>query len=246
MNDQGRLAHALAGGGPIFLDFDGPICGVFSGYPAQRVAAELRKVLETNRVALPECIQSEADPLMVLRWTATLNDASIIREVEDALCAAEMRAVAVAEPTPFAREVISAAHECGRRVAVVSNNSAPAIEAYLQSQGLAGQVWPIVGRVHSQPDRMKPDPTSIFAAIDALNSDAGTCVLIGDSLSDVTACQAAGVRIVGYANKPHKGQAFTEAGADAVVTSMEAVAVGLLGVGSPNDLQVTTDDDSHT
>jgi len=51
------------------------------------------------------------------------------------------------------------------------------------------------------------------------------CTLIGDSLTDIEAARAAGVRVVGYANKAWKVDAFSAA--DAVVTSMEDIAVAV-------------------
>jgi hypothetical protein len=80
---------------------------------------------------------------------------------------------------------------------------------------------------------MKPNPEPIINAVAALGLQPGTCVLIGDSLSDITAAQAAGVSVIAYANKPSKKEQFAEAGADTVVTSMVDV-VGALRSGGPN------------
>ena len=38
---NGRTLADLVGAGPLLLDFDGPVCSIFAGYPAPRVAAEL-------------------------------------------------------------------------------------------------------------------------------------------------------------------------------------------------------------
>ena len=54
----------------------------------------------------------------------------------------------------------------------------------------------------------------------ALGEQPGRCVLVGDSLSDIEGARAAGVRVIGYANRPAKFKAFQAAGADVVVTSM--------------------------
>jgi D-arabinose 1-dehydrogenase-like Zn-dependent alcohol dehydrogenase len=58
-----------------------------------------------------------------------------------------------------------------------------------------------------------------------------------DSLSDITAAQAAGVPVIAYANKPSKKEQFAEAGADTVVTSM-ADAVAALRSGGPNSAEL--------
>jgi beta-phosphoglucomutase-like phosphatase (HAD superfamily) len=56
-----------------------------------------------------------------------------------------------------------------------------------------------------------------------------SCVLIGDSLSDITGAHAADVPVITYANKPLKAGRFEASGIDAVVLSMADIAVGLHG-----------------
>src|SRR4051794_14612032 len=100
MNAPDDLARVLAGTGPILLDFDGPICNVFAGNPAADVADELRQALIEHDVRLPLAVAEEPDPLTILSWTAGLGQPKLTRIIEDVLCAAELRAVATAEPTP--------------------------------------------------------------------------------------------------------------------------------------------------
>ncbi|MGK5442659.1 HAD family hydrolase [Micromonospora sp. URMC 105] len=212
----------------VLLDFDGPVCSIFAGLPAPQIAAELVDVLRRHGVDLPPGLVHEPDPLEVLRWTGAAGDQEVTRAVEDALCAAERRAAATAEPTPYGREVIVAARQAGLPVAVVSNNSAGAVTAYLVAHRLAGHVSPLVGRAYAEPARMKPNPAPILLATQALNVTARHCVLVGDSLSDIEGARAAGVRAVGYANRASKVQAFRSAGADAVITNMSEIATALI------------------
>jgi HAD superfamily hydrolase (TIGR01509 family) len=222
------LAKLLSGSGPILLDFDGPVCSIFAGYPAREIADGLRNTLRDNGIDLPDPIEAEPDPLEILRWTDTLGSTSLTRTVEDTLCAAELRAVESAAPTPYAREVIVAAREAGKPVAVVSNNSPEAVTAYLTARRLAGHVSTVVGRAYAQPARMKPNPEPILRAVILLEANATESVLIGDSLSDITGGQAAGVPVIAYANRPDKAAPFAKAGAAAVVTSMAGIAVCLV------------------
>jgi len=228
MKRAAGIAHLLADNGPLLLDFDGPICGVFAGYPAVVIASELRRLIASNGTPIPGKVAQEADPLQILHWTTTLQRPDVIDEVERTLCAAELRAIETAAPTPFAREVIVAAKQAGRDVAIVSNNSAPAINAYLTVHRLAHYVSPVVGRVPGRPDLMKPNPEPVLRAVNALGADSRRCLLVGDSVTDVTSARAANVRVVGFANRPAKVSRLTEAGADAVVTSMGDLATHLL------------------
>ncbi|OHX05208.1 HAD family hydrolase [Micromonospora sp. WMMB235] len=219
--DLGRLLSEV---GAVLLDFDGPVCSVFAGYPAPQVAAELVDVLRRQSVDVPPDLARETDPLEVLRRTGATGDQGVTRAVEDALCAAERRAVDTAEPTPYGREVIVAARQAGLSVAVVSNNSPGAVSAYLGAHRLAGYVSPVVGRSYADPARMKPNPEPILQAVRALAVAPDRCVLIGDSLSDIEGAGAAGVRVIAYANRAQKVSAFRAAGANAIVTSMSEVA----------------------
>ncbi|GGS03806.1 hypothetical protein GCM10010169_55720 [Micromonospora fulviviridis] len=113
-------------------------------------------------------------------------------------------------------------------MAVVSNNnSAGAVTAYLTAHRLAGYVSPVVGRAYADPARMKPHPEPIIHAVRAIGEPSGRCVLVGDSLS-IEGARAASARVIGYANRPPKVEAFRAAGADAVVTSMGRIAEVLI------------------
>lgn len=227
--DLGRLLGEV---GAVLLDFDGPVCSIFAGYPAPQVAAELVNVLRRRGVDVPPDLASESDPLEVLRRTGAAGDHGVTRAVENVLCEAERRAVETAAPTLYGREVIVAARQAGMPVAVVSNNSAGAVRAYLAGHRLAEYVSPVVGRAYAEPGRMKPNPDPILQAVRSLGELPARCVLIGDSLSDIEGARAAGVTVIGYANRPAKVDAFQHAGADVVVTSMGEIAAALIGRGS--------------
>ncbi|MEU7872807.1 HAD family phosphatase [Dactylosporangium sp. NPDC049140] len=218
------LRALLARSRAILLDFDGPVCSIFGGYPASQVAAELLGLLEARGVDLGDDIRSETDPMEVLRWSATLGKPELLREVEDGLCRAELLAAESAIPEPHGQAVIDAAHESGRQVAIVSNNSAGAIEAYLEAHQLTDHIAFISGRSYAQPERMKPNPEPLWRAAEALAAEPTACVLIGDSLFDIDAAHAAGMPVIAFANKRWKISRFTEAAADIVLTGMSIVA----------------------
>ncbi|MGY0236019.1 HAD family hydrolase [Longispora urticae] len=233
MTDAPALAALLAGHGPLLLDFDGPVCSIFAGYSAPNVAEALRQVLRSERLDLAE-IEDESDPLEVLRWTDRQGLPKLTRAVEDALCAAELVAARSAEPTPYGREVIVAARQAGRPVAVVSNNSEAAVSAYLTAHRLARHFATVVGRAYADPSRMKPNPEPLLRAVAALRADPATCTLIGDTVTDVAAGISAGLPVVGYANMSRKVAELRRAGAASVVTTMRDVATALLAEAEVN------------
>ena len=225
MNAAG-IAALFASTGPVLLDFDGPVCSIFAGYPASQVASELMDLLKLTGVDV-SAIETETDPLEILKWTDDLGSDRLTQAVEDALREKELLAVATATPTPFADDLVSVAQRAGRPVAIVSNNSAPAIEAYLRRRNITP--YAVVGRIYVCPSTMKPSPFSILRAVEILGTDPTECVLIGDSVSDVVAAQEAGSVAIGYANKPGKAAQLMKAGAYAVVTTLRELLPAVAG-----------------
>ncbi|GGQ15840.1 HAD family hydrolase [Streptomyces roseolilacinus] len=219
-----ELTDVLADAQGFLFDFDGPLCDVFAGRPAPRVAGELTELAVGWEPALAERLHGVDDPIEVLRLVHAA-DVDLGHEVERALTAAEVEAVAVAgAPTPGGAAALRAAREAGRRVAVVSNNSAECVRAYLDRHDLSAYVLEVVGRAEHQPDLMKPNPHPLITAAESLGVDVTRCVLIGDSVTDVQAAHAVGAVAIGYAGGTDQPELLVEAGADAVIRTMQAVA----------------------
>ena len=228
MSQRADLVELLSGKSSILLDFDGPVCSIFSNHPAPGVAATLRGVVAAAGVPVPTNVETARDPLDVLKWSATVGRPALVRKVEAQLCTEEITAARIATPTPFGREAIIGTFEAGKSIAIVSNNSAGAITTYLARQRLARYKLPVSGRVYARPDLMKPNPEPILAAVKLAGAGPADCVLIGDSMADIDGARAAGVPVIGYANRPEKVARFTEARADIVIASMIEVANALL------------------
>jgi beta-phosphoglucomutase-like phosphatase (HAD superfamily) len=199
----------------LLLDFDGPVCSVFAGTAASEVAEQLRQALQAAGFTLPA--EAEADPLEVFRLVANVNPEAAVT-TQQLLTVFETRAVATARPTRGSADLIISAYRTGRTVSIVSNNSSAAISAYLADHRLDGYIRAVFGRDGTDPALMKPSPYRVRQAVGSLGADPGECVFVGDSPTDVVAGRLAGVRVIGYANKPGKIDALTSAQADAVTT----------------------------
>ncbi|WP_156050507.1 HAD family hydrolase [Allokutzneria albata] len=101
-------------------------------------------------------------------------------------------------------ESIRACLRTGRRATVVSNDPEAAARAYFAQHGLPAEVWPLVGRAFAEPERMKPNPAPLLEVLEALSLPPTAAVLVSDSLTDLQEAQAAGMRCIGYANRPEK------------------------------------------
>jgi phosphoglycolate phosphatase len=92
--------------------------------------------------------------------------------VEAEMADLEVAAIATAEPTPYAHEVIASARESGRTVAVVSNNSSHAVSAYLERHDLISSIRLVATRTHHDPALLKPSPQSLHMRRHAVSLDA--------------------------------------------------------------------------
>jgi phosphoglycolate phosphatase-like HAD superfamily hydrolase len=211
----------------LLIDFDGPICSMFAGRPAPGIAEQLNALLRRGLDREPP-FELTTDPIRTLVQAAELGDEALARSVADALRDAEVQAVETATPTPGAEDVLRAARETGRRVAVVSNNASDAIEAYLQRTGLLRYVDGLAGRFDGMaPALLKPDPLLVRAGLAGVQAVRDDAVFLGDSVTDIEAGKRAGVRTIGYANRPGKSAILAGAGADLVIDSMREFAGAL-------------------
>ncbi|MER5394678.1 HAD family phosphatase [Saccharopolyspora sp. NPDC002686] len=205
----------VSGSSAVLLDFDGPVCSVFGGFPDHQVAAELRALFDG---ALPDTVDQSRDPFDVLKYAATTGNYPAA--VERRLTELEIRAVALAPPTPGAADVIDAFAQQAIPVVVVSNNSAAAVEAYLQEHGLADKVAGVSARESADVDKLKPQSYLLLQATRLLGVRADACVMIGDSATDIKAAWSAGAKSIGFANKPGKRTRLLDCQPTAVIDRM--------------------------
>ena len=210
----------------LLIDFDGPICSIFYGLPAPTVADQLRKLITSQSIPLPEDIVHTRDPIEVFAYAGTISP-ELGARVEAELTDQEVAAVATAKPTPYVHDVLAACRESGRVTAVVSNNSERAVQFYLTRHGLDDRTGPVFARTSHDPALLKPSPYLIEKAVQALNADPAATALVGDSITDIEGSGLAGIDSIGYANKPGKYERMTAARAGAVIATLADLALRL-------------------
>ncbi|MEU3009863.1 HAD family hydrolase [Nocardia asteroides] len=219
------LAELLQERRTVLLDFDGPVCAVFSAITDRAVAEQLAEIAGGEE--LPPAVRASNDPFDVLRYVAAAGDAATLSLVESRFRDLECEAVDLAEPTPGAAEVIAELAARSYPAAIVTNNSATAADRYLRRLGLRSAIGPIVGRPGAGVALLKPSPHLVEVALRELRSPADSAVFVGDSMSDVTAGRAAGVACIALANKSGKAQRFAALRPEATITSMFELLGGL-------------------
>jgi phosphoglycolate phosphatase len=223
IDDPDTIRRILAYAEALFLDFDGPVCNLFAGLRASVVVDQLCVVLTDGGYGDPPSeIVKSSDPFEVLKFAATLGEAEA-EYVNAAFTALEVEAITTAMPTPGAHDLIRFWSRMRRPLAIVSNNSTLAVRAYLNFYELCPHVKCVVGRERWNPGILKPSPYLLKRAIAGMEVNGAATVFIGDSTTDVLAARAAGVDVVGYANKPGKIKLLTEMQPDAIVTSISFV-----------------------
>jgi len=203
----------------VLLDFDGPVCSIFAGYPADRIADELRRTLVVRGVDLTAELAATDDPLEVLRLTADVAP-HLVPEMDDELTHAEVLAAHTAATTPGAVEFLEQCHRAGLPVVVVSNNSELGVRTYLKQHQDLALIHHVVGRPLHRPRLMKPHPAVVRAALAHLDLTADQVVLIGDSVTDVEVARRLSVPSIALANRPEKVEPLTRAQPDVVIRHM--------------------------
>jgi len=210
----------------VLWDFDGPICRLFAGHAADKVADDLVDWLEGRGLhgLLTDEERRSLDPHIVLRALDRRHPGSdLVDELEERLTQEELRATTSAMPTPYADPLIRTWKAVGRRLAIATNNSPQVVRTYLEGRDLTSCFAPhIYGRTQ-RLNHLKPDPHCLNRALNAMGSAPSDALMIGDTPSDLYAAKAAGVPFLGYARNERKEKLLLDAGATVTVSSLEPV-----------------------
>jgi phosphoglycolate phosphatase len=212
----------------LLIDFDGPVCSLFAGTPTAPIAARLRAILTSAGVGLPPAIRNTGDWFEIFAFAAITGPA-LARQVESELAALESTAARTTAPTPDLADVLTACHDSGRQVAIVSNNSARAVRIYLDLHELTGQIGAVAARTGQDPALLKPSSYLIWQAASELGTVPSACAVIGDSPSDIVAARSARASSIGYAATSGGTRRLLAAGADTIITTMADLAARIRG-----------------
>ncbi|MFE7973782.1 HAD family hydrolase [Streptomyces shenzhenensis] len=221
-----HLTELIARARVVLWDFDGPICRLFAGHTAERVAVDLVEWLEGRGLhgLLTEPERESLDPHVVLRAVDRRHPGSdLVAELEERLTQEELRATATAMPTAYADPLIRTWTAVGSRLAIATNNSPRVVREYLLGRGLTSCFVPHVYGRTQELQHLKPDPHCLNRALNAMGAAPSAALMIGDTPSDLAAANAAGVPFLGYARNDRKEKILREAGATVIVHSLSTI-----------------------
>jgi len=117
---------------------------------------------------------------------------------------------------PGATEIFPALRERGIRTALATSSDEEHLNATLESAGVDLRRLPDVVVTRNPRDASKPSPDLIIDALERLELPASQCAMIGDTVYDGQACQAAGVSFLGVLSGPASKVELILAGARGV------------------------------
>ena len=204
-----QLRALLAETGPILLDFDGPVTRLLPSGTNAELAEAAREPLTDAGYELPAELVDTTDHIAVLRFSASV-DTKTRQDVEEICRELEVKAAQHSEPTPWRRRVPRGlpqggpARRCRQQQRRRSNRRLPHAPRPPRILSLD-----VVGRPRGHPELMKPHPEILRRALAILRAKPQDALMIGDTISDVKASHAAGVRIIGYAKTPSRGESLS-------------------------------------
>lgn len=117
---------------------------------------------------------------------------------------------------PGTEQIFAACRERGIRTAVATSSDEKHLDATLASAGLDLRRLVDVVVTKSDGDASKPAPDLVVAAVEELGLPPADCAMVGDTVYDGRACQAAGVAFLGVLTGPANETELLAAGARGV------------------------------
>lgn len=106
--------------------------------------------------------------------------------------------------------------------AVASNVGRAALDTALARFDLQRRLWPVVSR--DDVMHLKPHPEGVSAVLAAMKATAQEALFVGDSLADVRAARALGMRVAIIRGGETDGAAFSAAPPDWMVARLDDIA----------------------
>ena len=184
----------------LVFDFDGTLCRLFKNYNLNGVTVELHNRMQ--RYGFDFSLDRDAfDIFAFINAQKNLSEAGktkLLIEMDRVLTAAEVEAVKSCEPVNGVSKILSLLKEAGYILGVATNNSYTCVHDFLKLY-CGGLEVPIVGRVGSNPELMKPNPWSLIEVLKKMNCNIKHAVFFGDTQRDYECSLNADCKFIGVA-----------------------------------------------
>jgi phosphoglycolate phosphatase len=171
----------------VVFDFDGTLARPALDFPLMK-----RRIAD---LAQRSGVAAEPGPLPALEWiralAATINDSQARIFQQDAHAIIEdMEREAAARTTlfPFARQVLDRLRSRGVTSAVITRNNRSSVDAVFPD----ARIYLPVVLTREDVREVKPDPSHLLSALDAVGASAAEALMVGDHPQDVLTARRAG------------------------------------------------------
>jgi len=215
LRDYFASAHA------VLFSFDGLLCRLF----ATNVEAVSQSLVhEAHSLRLATGPRTPTDPVGFLRALLSSGSPSQIRHLDHVLTVYETEAARQATPLPGVQQLFRVLTTGSWQLGVVTDHSTTSVKAFLDNLAplVDSQRLSVFGRPKDLR-LMKPNPHGVALASASLGSSRGRTLLLGESVADALAAQAAGVRFIGVASTPDQATMLKRAGAKTMVRSLREI-----------------------
>ncbi|MGW7715509.1 helix-turn-helix domain-containing protein [Streptomyces chartreusis] len=217
----GELREYFVSAHAVLFSFDGLLCRLFASN-VEAVAQSL--VHEAHSLRLATGPRTPTDPVGLLRALVPSGSPSQIRRLDHMLTAHETEAARQVTPLPGVQQLFRVLTTGNWRLGVVTDHATSAVRVFLDNLSplVDSQQLSVFGRPED-PRLMKPHPHGVALASASLGSSRDHTLLLGESVADALAAQAAGVRFIGVASTPDHATMLKRAGAKTTVRSLREV-----------------------
>ncbi|MGE5556307.1 MAG: HAD family hydrolase [Methanocella sp.] len=203
----------------IFLDLDGTIVDSTSAYlQAAKIAFRaVGKPIPTDEVMLdlPKRIE-QGRPVEDITGGTTDEFLPVYFDAYHSITERETRLLPNVEAT---LAVLSA--KCKLGLFTMRHVPSEYLQKELDTHGIAKYFTHIVTALDT--DKPKPSPEGLLLCIDALNVDICDCIMAGDSVNDLRAGKAAGVRTIGLLSGLYTREELEQEQPDLVLSDLSAL-----------------------
>jgi HAD superfamily hydrolase (TIGR01509 family) len=204
-----RLKNALG----LILDMDGTLLDSFNAHVTawERVLDD-RGVNHTREEILAPF--GKPTPVIASILFAT-DDQDLIQSITRSKARYFIEQIPSIELFPGTRAVLEALHAGEKKMCIASSSPNITIETTISELGLGSLIDAFVGL--NDVTSSKPDPEMIFKSAARLHLDPADCIVIGDTIYDIQAGNAAGCFSIGVLTGNSTRGLMEQAGAGAVL-----------------------------
>lgn len=216
-----ELREYFASAHAVLFSFDGLLCRLFATN-VEAISQSL--VQEAHLLRLTTGPRTPTDPVGLLRALLPAASPSQIRRLDHTLMEYETEAARQVSPLPGVQQLFRVLTTGRWQLGVVTDHSTNSVKAFLDNLAplVDSQRLSVFGRPQDLR-LMKPNPHGVALASASLGSSRDRTLLLGESVADALAAQAAGVRFIGVASTPDQAAMLKRAGAKTTVRSLREV-----------------------